>query len=87
MDDQKNDTGENITRRKNFKAANTIRLKYVDDLSMAEAIKMKEKLVSVPVSERPLPDTFHARTGHVLPREQSALHHQLLETQQYAKDN
>ena len=48
---------------------------------------MKEKLVSVPVSERPLPDTFHARTGHVLPREQSALHHQLLETQQYAKDN
>ena len=87
FDDQKNDTGENITRRKHFKAANTIHLKYVDDLTMAEAIKMKEKLVSVPVSERPLPDTFHARTGHVLPREQSTLHHQLLETQQYAKDN
>lgn len=87
FDDQKNDNGENITRRKHFKAANTIHLKYVDDLTMAEAIKMKEKLVSVPVSERPLPDTFHARTGHVLPREQSALHHQLLETQQYAKDN
>ena len=87
FEDQKNDAGENITTRKHFKAANTIHLKYVDDLTMAEAIKMKEKLVSVPESDRPLPDTFHARTGHTLPREQSSLHQQLLQTQQYAREN
>jgi hypothetical protein len=84
---QSNDVGERITSRKNIKAANTIHLKFVDDLTMAEAIKVKDKLVSVPESVRPMPDTYHARTGHALPKEQSAIYQQLHATKKYADDN
>ena len=37
-----NYAGELITSRQNFKAANEIHLKYVDDMTIAEAIKFKE---------------------------------------------
>ena len=84
---QKNDAGESITSRKHFKAANLIHLKYVDDMTMAEVIKLKDRLVSVPLIERPLPDAFHARTGHALPKEQSAVYQQLLGTNKYASEN
>jgi hypothetical protein len=60
---------------------------YFTDLTMAEAIKLKEKLISVPESERPLPDTYHARTGHVLPEENSEVLKQLKETESYATEN
>ena len=84
---QVNDSGERITSRKNTKAANTIHLKYVDNLTMAEAIKVKDQLVSVPESARPMPDTYHARTGHALPKEQSNIYQQLHATKKYADDN
>jgi hypothetical protein len=82
---QVNNAGELITSKKNFKAANQIHLKYVDDMSIAEAIKLKEVLVSAP--DRPQPDTFHARTGHALPLENSVVYDQLNSLNQYAKDN
>ena len=47
---QQNNVGELITRK------NTIHLKYVDDLALAEAIDMKTQLTHVPVEERTLPD-------------------------------
>ena len=43
-----------------MKEVNNIHLKYVDDLSLAEAINLPEKLVEIP-------DMYHAYTGHVLP--------------------
>ena len=84
---QKNNTGELITSKNNIKAANVIHLKYVDDLTLAESINLKDKLVSVAESDRPLPDSYHARTGHVLPPQNSQIFNQLLETKQYAEDN
>ena len=84
---QENKVGQHVTSRRNFRAANLLHLKYVDDLTMAEAIKLKEKLISVPESERPLPDTYHARTGHVLPEENSEVLKQLKETESYATEN
>ena len=42
---------------------NEIHLKFVDDLTIGEAIKMKEMLNYKPDDVRPQPDTFHARTG------------------------
>ena len=42
-----------------------IHMKYVDDLSMAQAIEMKECLVPNPNPTHPL--TYHDRTGHILP--------------------
>ena len=87
FDAQSNDVGDVITSKKNVKQLNEIHLKYVDDLLIAEAINMKEQLETVPIQDRPLPDTYHARTGHCFPLEESKVHSQLLKTKKYAKDN
>ena len=74
-----------LTSKKNIKKANLIHLKYVDDLSLAEAINLPEKLLHAP--ERQQPDTFHARTGHVLPVVNSEVYKQLSKTDLNAKEN
>ena len=38
-------------------------MKYVDDLTLAEAISLPEKLVYIPESAIPMPDTVHKRKG------------------------
>ena len=70
FDGQINNTGEIITSKRNMKRVNEIHLKYVDDLTLAEAINLPEKLVVVPEDVRPLPDLFHAKTGHVMPNQE-----------------
>ena len=87
FDNQKNNTGELITRRNNLKAANVLHLKFVDDMTLAESINLKENLKFVPESVRPLPDSFHAKTGHVLPPTNSQVYKQLLKTEQYSVTN
>ena len=84
---QSNNTGELITSKRNMKIANEIHLKYVDDLTLAEAINLPEKLVKVPVNQRPQPDSYHARTGHALPLKNSKVFNQLKKTEVYAKNN
>ena len=56
-------------------------------MTLAESVDLKTKLVPVPQNTRTLPDPFHARTGHTLPEEQSAVYKQLKETQKYASEN
>ena len=56
-------------------------------MTLAEAVKLKEKLISVPESARPLPDTYHARTGHALPGDKSEVLYQLHETRKYAEND
>ena len=70
-----------------MKELNEIHLKYVDDMLIAESINMKEQLETNPIENRPLPDDFHARTGHCLPLENSKVHSQLMLTKKYAEDN
>ena len=82
---QANNLGDIITSRKNMKNANLIHLKYVDDLSLAESINLPEKLVLAPGRQQP--DTYHARTGHVLPVESSHVFQQLRKTEEYARVN
>ena len=82
---QLNNAGELATSRRNIKAINQIHLKYVDDMSLAESVNLKELLVSVP--DRDQPDNFHARTGHALPDESSAVYRQLVKTTEYADRN
>jgi hypothetical protein len=84
---QTNNAGELLTTKRNMKAVNNIHLKYVDDMTLAEAIDLSDKLVHVPASDRPLPDMYHARTGHVLPAQNSQVYRQLLKTEDYARDN
>ena len=87
FDDQINNAGELLTSKRRMKMVNTIHLKYVDDLTLAEAIKLRDKLVYVPTTDRPLPDIYHARTGHVLPPSNSEVYKQLQKTEEYAKLN
>ena len=65
---QVNNAGEIITSKRNMKTINEIHLKYVDDLTLAEAINLPHKLTSIPDDKRPQSDMFHSRTGkwHVM---------------------
>ena len=87
FDAQLNNAGELLTSKRSMNKVNRIHLKYVDDLTLAEAINLPEKLTSLEKSERTLPDNFHARTGHILPAENSAVQHQLVKTKEYAQQN
>ena len=79
--------GDIVTSKRNMKTANEIHLKYVDDLSLAEAISIPDQLVSLADDQRPLPDSFHARTGHVLPMGNSKVYRQLMKTKEFAEKN
>ena len=59
----------------------------MDDLTLAEAIDLPSNVVSVPETERAMPDMYHARTGHVLPIERSNVYKQLKTTLEYADQN
>ena len=84
---QRNNAGEIITSKRNMKQVNEIHLKYIDDLTLAEAINLPKQLVSVPSSVRPQPDNYHGRTGHVLPDENSLVYQQLKKTMEYSEKN
>ena len=64
FEDQQNNLGEKITSKRHIKRANHIHMKYVDDLSIAEAINLPERLEIN--SDRQQPDTYHSWTGHTL---------------------
>ena len=68
-----------------MKEMNEIHLKFVDDLTLAETITMKDQLTDKP--SRPRPDNYHARTGQELKPENSKVYRQLELTKQYAVDN
>jgi len=87
FDDQLNNAGEIVTGKRNMKEVNQIHLKYVDDLTLAEAINIPTKVEYIPDSVREQPDNFHARTGHVLPVERSLVYRQLVKTKEYADHN
>ena len=72
-----------------MKTINEIHLKYVDDLTLAEAINLPDKLQLIPEEERPRPEQLHAQNGHFMPNqlENSRVFKQLIKTQQYAEDN
>ena len=82
---QVNNVGELITKKK-INEMNRIHLKYVDDMSLAESVDMPS-LSHVPRDLRAQPDTFRARTGHVLNMEKSQVYQQLQKTQEYATKN
>ena len=84
---QTNNAGDRITMKKKLKECNEIHLKYVDDLLVGEEVRMRNNLTVLPLSQRILPDTYHARTGHVLRPDNSAVAKQLAEIEQYAVEN
>ena len=85
FDHQNLSIGELITSKKQMKTLNELHLKFVDDLTLAESVNLKDSLV--PAENRPRPDQYHARTGHTLPKELSRLDKRLQETEKYCTDN
>ena len=84
---QLNNAGELITCKKKMKEINCIHLKYVDDIAIAESVNMGSQLTAVPVQNRPLPDTFRARTDHKFETSESQVFDQLRKVQDYAVTN
>ena len=85
FDGQTNNIGEIATRK--LKVMNEIHLKYVDDLTIAEKINLKEALVKVDGDNRPQPGSYHAWTGHVLKPSNSKVFDQLNNIEHYANEN
>ena len=83
--DQKNNLGEISTATKLQNVSKEIHLKYVDDFSVAEAINLKKQLQEVPFNAQPT--TFHSRTGHMLPSNNSKVYQQLITTKKFADQN
>ena len=62
---QLNNAGDIITNHRRLSTSNVIHMKYIDDLTIGEAIKMKN-LDKIPLENRVHPTNFHGRTGHTL---------------------
>ena len=77
--------GDVITQQKKKFLPTTTHAKYVDDLTIVEALNLK--LTLVPNPDRPLPDSFHARLGLRLPVDKSKVYDQLTKIQEYAAVN
>ena len=52
-------------------------MKYVDDLSLAQSLNLREKLISNPDPNPPRPLAYHDRTQHLLPANSCELQDQL----------
>ena len=87
FNDQQNNVGEMINCRRNLRAANQLHLKFVDDLTVAESLILKDSVKTVPITDRPQPDPYHARTGHALMPNKSKVYSQILEVNDYANTN
>ena len=66
---------EVINQKKKQFQSPTLHTKYVDELTLLEAIKMKEDLIPNP--DRPLPDPFRARLGLKLDETKSKVYSEI----------
>ena len=81
-------TGEIITKPFNKrKAIEKIHLKFIDDMTVAEAIDLKAKLTTNPDTDAPRPVPYNDRTGHVLQGDQSEVQKLLLELNSYVENH
>ena len=62
-------------------------MKYVDDLSLAQAINLKECLVTNPDPNPQKPLAYHDRTNHILPSHTYSLQRDLNNLSDYAKNH
>ena len=62
-------------------------MKFVDDLTLAEAVNVKECVLPNPDPNPPRPLSYHDRTQHVLPTDQTPVQQELNRMVQYFTDN
>ena len=74
------------TKLTDRKPADKIHLKYIDDMSVAESINLKQCLRQSKDDELQRPLEFHDRTEHVLPTEHSQVQRALNDLKMYCKE-
>ena len=65
----------------------TTHMKYVDDMTMAESLNLRQELMPNPDTNLPRPLTYHERTQQVLPEGVSQLQEQLNTLVEYCQEN
>ena len=65
------------------KPAKNIHLKFVDDMTAAEAINVKKQLMINPDTNLPRPLEYHQRTGHILSESESQIQSLLKDIKEY----
>ena len=81
---QEKDVGKVITKPINRrKPMQSIHLKFIDDLSIAESLNLKKLLIPNPDTNQPRPLEFHNRTEHILPISESKVQEQLKSIMEY----
>ena len=85
FEDEGEKVGEAITKKKRKFKSPTLHTKFVDDLTILEAINLKEALIPNP--GRPQPDTYHARLGMKLDPKKSKVYSQIEEIRAYANSH
>ena len=73
-----------LSKRKPMKK---IHLKFIDDMTAAESINLKEKLINNPEQNPIRPLNFHERTQHILPQNESTVQLLLDDINSYAEDH
>ena len=87
FENQEKNIGEIISQKHDNQKLNNLHLKYIDDLTLAEAIPVKNVLNYAPTESRPQPDTYNERTGHYLRPEDSDVFKMIKQTENYADAN
>ena len=82
---EEEEIGETITKQKSKFTSSELHTKYVDDMTVLEAINLKEAMIHN--QGRPLPDPWHARLGQKLDPTKSKVYKQISEIQKYAMSN
>ena len=80
--------GQHITKKKNKRTKiSNIHLKFVDDMTLGEALNLRECLVPNPEPNQPYPLAYHDRTQHVLPDSSNKMQMQLNRLVDYCTEN
>ena len=86
--DQEEQLGKILTKPlKKRLPMNNIHLKFVDDMTVAESINVKNQLAANPDTDPQRPLEFHSRTGHILPEKESQLIPMLNEIKEYTESH
>ena len=63
-----------------------MKVKFVDDGTVAVSVNLKSSLIPDPV-ERARPLNYHEWTGHVLPEQQNLLQYYIRDAEKFTEDN
>ena len=77
--------GSPVTRSKGKFEPSSFHAKFVDDMTIGEALNIKESVI--PDTDRPLPDTYHARLGLKLDPHKSKVYDQIFQIKEYSETN